>query len=958
MHVSTLGELRLTEPAGLDQQQSLALLAYLALEGPKSRRHLASFFWGDKKAPLNNVSSALSRIRQRAPGALVIDGSTVGANLTTDVELLLAAIAEGNATGIIEHYRGHFFELAELRSVGLELEEWIFTTRESLARSASGALLAAAEEARADGRMVVVGNLAEAAYRIGQISWHTSSPWNRCHRLLLAANRPLSDRLVVEAADYGIELSADSSHPFEVSAPDTATRPEPGRSGDSAEFVGRAAELATLREFVDQADPVWLSVVGLGGIGKTTLVRSTYRELLGGSTPVAWIAAASLNSVDDVAESLAAELGMSFSDTTGLVAEIASAVQPTGLVLIFDNLEQVEFYESLLAELAALPHVRVIATSRRRTNHPQERILDLRGLEPAGAGLDLFVARGSVEGLTVPEDLEGALKVCELVDGMPLALELCAGWLRTIPLSALTAALEDSSELTDVSPRGELETIDSVFERSWNFLEPRDADSLLKLSAFHGPFSYDAARVVAGVSLVTIASLTDRSLVQSNGDTLDLHPLVRQKARQKWETRPDPERLELAERFVDYYRDLLLSNRTMFRTDDGPEAVATIGREFVNVQAAWLGALDSENWDATYEMADALDQYLKRGRRHRLGFEMFAHASATSQGRPEGAAQRACVEVSWRAGWLQLMLGDIDAAVQYAGIAEQNCPADYASGRVAIARVEGQIAVFHGSYEEAAVRFREAGAAVDPSVDPWLLAEVKTGLGMCANAVGDLDEARDAFRSVLDTGRRLGDPALIANAYYSLGAVEVPVDPAQALVLLEEGLEVVRSVDIALLARRFAALIGRSHLRLDNAEAAYQVFADVLSTDEDDADQELWTLASNQTGMGMTCHLLGRSEEARRWFLDALRVVTEIQDWPMLLEVMLEICRMGPPVGAEALHNGLLGLVIAHPASVFEWRDEARELLADLGDGTDPVELESSVRLDVAAEAAIQLLRA
>ncbi|WP_114312075.1 tetratricopeptide repeat protein [Thermus caldifontis] len=145
----------------------LLLLAYLALQGPKSRRHLAELFWPEAQDALNSLSVALSQLK---PLGVVEGGEVLRAKVSTDLEALRHALREGDLAQAKGLYRGTFLEGVEL-PLGEELEEWVWSTRESVAlevyrgfatQARAFYLLGLAERGRA---------LLEEAYALPGVRW-------------------------------------------------------------------------------------------------------------------------------------------------------------------------------------------------------------------------------------------------------------------------------------------------------------------------------------------------------------------------------------------------------------------------------------------------------------------------------------------------------------------------------------------------------------------------------------------------------------------------------------------------------------------------------------------------------------------------------------------------------------------------------------------------------------------
>lgn len=124
----TLGKLELEEHKPL-QKKPLLLLAYLSLEGPRSRRHLAELFWPGASNSLNSLSVALNRLR--SAGVWITGEEVLCAEVACDALELKTALAQGKLSEARQLYRGRFLEGAD-GGLPPELEEWLWSTREAL----------------------------------------------------------------------------------------------------------------------------------------------------------------------------------------------------------------------------------------------------------------------------------------------------------------------------------------------------------------------------------------------------------------------------------------------------------------------------------------------------------------------------------------------------------------------------------------------------------------------------------------------------------------------------------------------------------------------------------------------------------------------------------------------------------------------------------------------------------
>lgn len=926
-----MGELRLVGVQGLTQQQPLALLCYLALTGPRTRRHLAAVFWPEARQPLNNLSSALTRIRRCAPDLITVQGNTIATPLQVDAAELEAAIASSDSDRVLELYEGHFLHSTDLRDVGLELEEWIFGTREALARGSAETLLAAAEAAESDKD---AADLAGHAYRIVQSFWIDSTVWPRCHALVVGVDPGLAEKIRISASQQGIEIAQP-----DLGSAKRVRRDEP--QAPASDLLGRDEELETLDDFVDELPAEWLTISGMGGVGKTALAREfrTRTILRRPNVAATWVSLADIDSPERAATAIAGTLGVTRSGDEDLVTELRSRCSAeTPMVLILDNLEQVANPTSIIEPLADIDHLAVIVTSRIATEHPRERPLLLTGLTSiqAGAGHAMFCERARPHLPDIDRHPELVARLCELVDGLPLAIELCAAWLRVIPLRVIVDSLDTSGELVAASPDTALESMHSILERSWNLLDALRARVLGRLALFEAPFDHLAATQVGDSDLRVIGDLISSSLIERRDDDLVLHPLTREFALARLRA-GDPLTADAAEvGFVEYVHALMLDASSQLRGPEAGKVSPALAAGFTNVQAGWRLALQRQTWRIVADMADGIDQHLRSASQQWLTARLFDEAlgaMAEHVERGDAAASAAFVAVGWRRAMVGVVQGQREHAAALLERCLGVCGRDDHAGWVGLRYVQGHLALFEGHYQTAASHFEAARSRADGPVDEWFVAQIDAASALAALSVDDNDRARRLLRSVLDTGRRLSNPVNITSAYYFLGSLEMVDNPRQALLFLDEGRLVAEKSSLTHISRKYATLIGRCHITLGDAPAAIAVFEEALvDTADTPAVNEPWVRVANRAGLAMALALDGDSAAAADGFTEALRSQVELVDWPLLIETTLEVCRLRSDCAQDpewaTEWTALLQLVANHPACLREWTRDVKLLLA------------------------------
>ncbi|GHG32084.1 hypothetical protein CBQ26_03185 [Deinococcus indicus] len=254
MNLRTLGELSV-EGVTFRREKVLLLLAFLCLEGPQPRRRLADLFWPDAANPMNSLAQHLVHLRG-LNGALGEDGPRVaaGPQVRCDATDLSGAVRLGRPQDAADLYRGPFLDGLTI-PLGADLEEWLFDTRESIARTARTALTTLAAQAAAHGDTTRAGDLAARALTLPGAPPADELELPRLHHLLTLAAHPLAAQVDREARTLGLHLDAVP-----------VTPPAP--------FAGREGELAALGALLP-GQVAWVS--GHAGMGKTALLDALAR---------------------------------------------------------------------------------------------------------------------------------------------------------------------------------------------------------------------------------------------------------------------------------------------------------------------------------------------------------------------------------------------------------------------------------------------------------------------------------------------------------------------------------------------------------------------------------------------------------------------------------------------------------------------------------------------------------
>jgi DNA-binding SARP family transcriptional activator/predicted ATPase len=571
------------------------ILIYLALHPSQavSRDVLAALFWPDEpqRCARANLRQSLYQLRTilgdmtgpQRPFLLVTRHSVQlnpQGDYVVDVHQFLEAIANHDLGMAVSLYKGDL--LPGFACDSPLFENWLRQERESLHSLAMAAMHELAQDHLQAGHLDKAQAIARRQLRF--------EPWcETAHRQLMQANALAGNRTnalaqyeacwAVLNEELGLAPSPLTTTLFEdiktgkfgPAAKDRSIQP-PRRSkhnlpAETTPLIGRDLELAQVSNLFTRYGQRLVTIVGPGGMGKTRLALAAgyaLREQYQNS--VYFVDLAPLERVDEIPAAIGAALDFQPPDKSGdLFPQLLKFLRNRQLLLILDNFEHLLQGTKLIAKLmATCPNVAILTTSRQQLNMDIESRFELGGLEyPQSLKLEnpgdstavqLFVDSGRrvrSEFDLYENNIAGVVRICQLVQGMPLGLILAASWLGLLSPAEIADEIEGSlqflaADLADLPPRQR--SIQALFERSWAMLAPDEQAVLASLSIFRGGFSRQAAEQVAGANLRILLSLVSKSLVQRRAQNgcFALHELLRQFAAAKRHERRDCAQIPLA----------------------------------------------------------------------------------------------------------------------------------------------------------------------------------------------------------------------------------------------------------------------------------------------------------------------------------------------------------------------------------------------------------------------------
>lgn len=641
LQVMLLGGLRATfadaPAAGFQYKKSLALLAFLASTGqPQSRETLSGMLWTEmpEENARANLRKVLTDLRQCLAPYLIVTRQTVAINPERPCWLDTRAF-EGKLKGLrtagdhgllsegqiqelsqaVELYRGDFMEGFYIHDAPA-FEEWVILQREHYRQLQLTALQVLTEHHTAQG--AYAQGIIYAGQLLALEPWHEES--HRQMMLLLAMSGQRSAALhqyevcaAILKQELDVEPSRDTTELYsriqagEVDVASARATPPHNLFAPVTPFVGREAELhATLARLGDPQCRL-LTLVGIAGVGKTRLALEAASATLGRFADGVFLVRAETANAADLVCCIADELGLCLKENESSEEQLLRHLHEKQILLVLDNAELLVGCERLLLEiLHRAPKVKCMMTSLERLGLDGEWVLPIEGLAvprsslagdiDSSSAVQLFAAyarRAEADFAIDDENRAAIARICQLVEGLPLAIELAAAWARVLSCHEIAREIENNIDFLATSSTSVPErhrSLRAVFAYSWAHLSPEEQQVFAQLSVFRGGFSRDAAEQVAGASLQLLASLLDRCLIQKGSlGRYEIHEFLREYGAEKLAGTPEQGEAVYS-RHCRYFAALVAEKEIQLTGPRPQEALNEIAGELENIRVAqqWL----------------------------------------------------------------------------------------------------------------------------------------------------------------------------------------------------------------------------------------------------------------------------------------------------------------------------------------------------------------------------------
>lgn len=735
----------------------------------------------------------------------------------------------------------------------------------------------------------------------------------------------------------------------------------------STSFIGRDTEIERIRALLGDPTCRLLTVVGPGGVGKTRLAIQAVADWTANfDQGVYFVPLQGIDAGEFLASAVAEAVNFPLGGQQEPLAQVLNYLSDKRMLLLLDNFEQLVEQNGLaiiIKILAAAPTVKLLVTSREALNLQEEWLYPLQGLSvpdtvqvddtgPAGA-VQLFVARVQQvrPDFSLADQPDAVLRICQLVEGIPLAVELAASWVKTLSCQTIAAEIQRSidfltSPFRDIPDRHR--SMAAVFDTSWQLLTEAEQQVFKRLSVFRGGFQRAAAEQVAGATLANLATLVDKSLLRREADDrYQIHELLRQYAQEHLEAQAE-DMSQTHQAHCAYYAEFLDQRCEAIESGDQRGTVAEIKAELENIRAAWQWAIAHTQVSEIQKMTQTFTVFCHYQSRYLEAANVFDQAKVYLTAlTPTRQTELALADVLVRLGWFNIRLGQFEAA-----------QAALTQSRTLFTHLEATprphsgadplpplsiLATIRGDYDEAVRLGQMARQANEARNDQQNLAFAYYVLTSATLAQGNYEAARQHARQACEVAERAGNRWFLAYCLNEWGNVARAMgDYAEAKQHFQESYRIREAFDDPEGMAVALNHLGEIAIRQADYLEARRCYQHSLAIYQEINDRGGLAIALD--GLGQTACALESYPTAAQHFQQALAIASEIQFLPLIWAMVISISELFLKVGMSKLGLQQLAFIREHPASNQETKDRAEHILERYGAEFVPEQVSTAIQ--------------
>lgn len=833
LKIYTLGDLHILrdgEPVkSLRSRKAQALLVYLACTAKSHAREvLAGLFWSESPSSraMSNLRDVTHALRTSVEPYLAITRYSIALNpeakVWVDVAELdgtLAALREGGETirkditrkaeAALALYQKDFLEGFYLRGAQ-GFEEWLGVERERI------------RLATLDAYILLVKHLGtESNYRKGihyarralELEPLMEVGHQQLMRMLALSGRTSEALLQYENCrqvlqkELGVEPSEETQALYESllkgeKLPGAHTKRAPHNLQlPLSNLIGRDEELTQIAAQLEDPKCRLLTLIGVGGIGKTQLGLHTAAEVIDRYPDGVWLVElAAFGEVEMLADEIAAVFGVSSQEAKsgiGVTKILIDYLTDKTLLLVLDNCEHLieacaSFADKLLS---GCPKVKILATSREAFGIKEERLYQVSplSLPPQKVSLNgdeiekypaiqLFIERAATAqpGFQLNEDNRPVLaEICWQLEGIPLAIELAAARVKVISLEQIADRLQDRFRLLTGGPRTALprhQTLQATMDWSYGLLPELEQALLRRLSVFSGGMTLKAAEEVVSFGEVEkqgildlLSNLVDKSLVlvEDQGARVRYGMLetVRQYGQQMLYEEGEVE--EARRRHANFFVQLAERADEGLRDIRQVESMNLLEAEHDNLRGALRWATDNGETDLAFRLVGALGWFWFLGGYWKESWRWFQISNEMAPGSdPVIRAKAIC-----RAVGLEIIRGNLIGTVELVEEAIDICrEAGHKEGLAWSLNLMGQAKTWSNAEMDQALPYlSESVDLFNELGNDWGIGLGKRYIGQVVEFQGEYERGINLQKEGVENFDRVGDAWNGAHSLFLLG---------------------------------------------------------------------------------------------------------------------------------------------------------------------------------------------
>ncbi len=752
-------------------------------------------------------------------------------------------------------------------------------------------------------------------------------------------------------------------------------------------FIDRPIDMEHVTSALENIQCRLLTVLGPGGSGKTRLaVQAAMNQLTNAADGVFFVNLAPVQIAERLVSSILDIFQTDRNRQTNELEELVRYLSQKQLLIVLDNFEQlVSSAEIISGLLERCPDVKFLVTSRERLNVQEEWIVTVSGMpfpDAAGPELELY---GAVQlfkqtalrispGFSVTSTANEVIRICKLVQGMPLALELAASCLRMQTCAQVADEIALNLDVLQTSLRNMPErhrSMRATFEASWSLLTGTEQQALKRLSVFRGKFEKQAGQQVAKAPLSVLLALQDKSLLQAHEGYFEIHPLLQQFVAEKLQQQPDEARDSESAHCL-FYTQRLAQYETQLNQDTILEIVAKMAGDMNNIRAAWDYAAQTGQAELLIQFLKPLYSYFDVQCRYLEGEETFAKAghllTARSNNVPAArmrvlqGSMLVCMSryaeahvaireglpilqqkgLSWEVriglaslGTIHYASGDYQAAWSfYESALPYYQKAEEIAEVVNILVRLGDIAAVLGDYEKARRLLDENAVHIDRMTSKRGRILFLTTLGDLEYKTGNYRIAGQRFEESLSLSEQMNDSTSRGVALVSLGRIAYALGAYEdALQLCKKSVDVFRELHNRWSESFGIAHIGRAYHALGSYPDALAHYAAALAICREMGNR--WVMSFTLRQVSKTRLSMGDVAEASRNALKAVELAREIKATPLLLDALTGAAEILECTNRITEAAEIAVFVSEHPNSEYDTCQAANLLLTRIQHSID-----------------------